>query len=113
MEFKAKDLYLLLAQEGLCFYCGEPLFLSDTNHFLNITRDHVTPKQLGGGDKNNIVLCHRTCNEQKAHRKPTPQERGLLVHMNKIVHDLKEKRRMSLFNYKAYGRSYFKNLHLN
>jgi 5-methylcytosine-specific restriction endonuclease McrA len=56
------------AREGkVCFYCKEylPLNLS--------TKDHVTPKFLGGGNHdNNLVLCCRKCNERKG--KSTVQE---------------------------------------
>lgn len=53
-------------QEGLCFYCGEPI---DNAHFKSSDNgysvDHFFPKKSGASLKNNAVLTHPKCNAEK------------------------------------------------
>ena len=67
-----------------CFYCGEPMQRPNRRGVrhskLERTEDHVIPKSRGGrrtafwllgaesSTINNIVLCHRKCNEDKGDR---------------------------------------------
>lgn len=66
---------LLDAQDGLCFYCREPLSMSAA------TRDHVTPRSAPYEVrkkvrcwKRNIVLACMPCNNAKGNRLPTADE---------------------------------------
>jgi len=95
---------LLLAQDGLCFYCGDPLPLTDHIYHLAITRDHVCPKDNGGRNSRNIVLCHRMCNEHKAHSLPTAKQIGLCWSLYEIVKARKEQVRLMFAKYKYLGR---------
>ena len=65
---------LLLAQGGRCFYCGFPMPTHTRNQELMISRDHFIPKCKGGTDKDNIVLCHIACNQEKGDTDPTPTQ---------------------------------------
>ncbi|WP_370981206.1 HNH endonuclease [Agaribacterium sp. ZY112] len=48
----------LFLQGGVCFYCREPLALSDA------TQDYVIAKSLGGSDgDDNLVVCCRSINQ--------------------------------------------------
>lgn len=95
---------LLLAQEGLCFYCGDPLPLTNHIYHLAITRDHVCPKDNGGTRSRNIVLCHRMCNEHKAESIPTEEQVKLCHALYDIVKDKKEKMASLFAKYKYLGR---------
>jgi 5-methylcytosine-specific restriction endonuclease McrA len=60
---------LLEAQNGLCFYCLEPMRSRGT-------RDHLWPRLMGKGTPltfNKVIACAK-CNQAKADRKPTPAE---------------------------------------
>jgi len=95
---------LLLAQEGLCFYCGDPLPLTSHVYHLAITRDHFYPKKEGGGRGSNIVLCHRMCNEDKAHSLPNGRMIKLFYDLQEIVQAKKESIEMLYAKYKYLGR---------
>lgn len=70
--------HLFKLQDGNCYLCGDPF----GEHRL-ATREHVTPKALGGKNDRNILLACRDCNEDKADRAPTPAELKYLAFINK------------------------------
>jgi len=63
---------LWVAQDGLCFYCGNPMM----GHNFEI--DHVLPKSKGGHRHKNSVACHWKCNRKKSNRLPT------LIELNRL-----------------------------
>lgn len=64
---------LLIAQKGLCFYCGLPMDDFGQTE-TSCTQDHFYPRHNGGKKHNNIVLAHAKCNREKSDRFPTELE---------------------------------------
>ena len=66
---------LFAAQNGLCFYCENPMRWVELEELqrngyrskgLDVTLDHKIPKSRGGTDSlNNLVACCSTCNNRK------------------------------------------------
>ena len=57
---------LFKEQDGLCGLCGEPMPCSawDDPNILQV--EHLTPVVRGGtNDRENLVLAHRTCNQER------------------------------------------------
>lgn len=73
-KFTLKEIELLIAQRGNCFYCGFPMPLHTHKQDLGITKDHFIPKSKGGGKDRNLVLCHFACNQAKNNKDPTKRE---------------------------------------
>lgn len=71
-----------LAQGGLCFYCGIPMWLHSPTELgikprtarpLRCTAEHVVPRQDGGRDtQENIVAACLHCNLRRHKRKTPP-----------------------------------------
>lgn len=53
-----KRVQLLRLTRGLCYLCRTPLRPLDPD----FTRDHVSPKSLGGGAGSNLLPAHSECN---------------------------------------------------
>lgn len=54
---------LILAFDGKCYYCRQPVEALGHNHPRHPTRDHKTPVVRNGDDSSgNIVLACRACN---------------------------------------------------
>lgn len=53
-------------QDGLCYLCGGAM--------SEPTREHVTPKVLGGRNARNVLAAHQPCNVRKSGRPPRPCE---------------------------------------
>lgn len=82
-------------QNGLCFYCHKPMWVSDIDAFarqygislnqaqyLKCTGEHLVAHNEGGSGKlKNIVAACRFCNEKRHNRKnpPDPQAYSALV----------------------------------
>lgn len=63
---------------GECSYCGITMDFRVGKTPTSATIDHLMPMSRGGGDEDeNLVLCCRSCNEQKNNR--TPGEAGLAL----------------------------------
>ncbi len=61
-----------------CFYCNRRVPLTEA------TKDHVLPLKLGGkGDKYNLVLACRPCNERKGADVPVPVGENQLHRKNR------------------------------
>lgn len=74
-------------QEGLCFYCGSPMWSHDPTGFatkygltprqtglLQCTGEHlIARKDGGGGSQANIVAACKLCNTRRHKRKTPPQ----------------------------------------
>jgi 5-methylcytosine-specific restriction endonuclease McrA len=79
---------LMLAQEGLCFHCSEPMLLGKapgpkTQH---ASREHIFPHATTGkGMVYNIVLAHDGCNSARGHRDPSPDEIARAARIYKIL----------------------------
>ena len=55
-------------QKGICGLCGNPMEKDFLNNQL-CQVDHLTPVAQGGSnDLSNLVLAHRTCNQEKANK---------------------------------------------
>jgi len=81
---------LYYAQDGICFYCGEEMYLPGTKKRerrhspqKDCTQDHLFPKKGGFRfighpilDRNrmNIVAACKECNERKGSLDPTDEE---------------------------------------
>jgi len=53
-------------QGGLCHYCAKPMS-REVGHARQATRDHIKAVSCGGtNDPENLILCCRPCNEEKA-----------------------------------------------
>ena len=63
-----------LSQRGLCYYCQQPMWFSDAKafarihginvrkvHWHQLTVEHLTERQRGGGGGTNIVAACRLC----------------------------------------------------
>lgn len=61
--------YLVMIFGQACFYCREEFPMEE------LTRDHVTPRALGGDDSlaNQVPAC-KPCNQRKGCRPPTDEE---------------------------------------
>ena len=58
---------LFIEQNGLCGLCGEPMPCSGWSDPKVLQVEHLTPVVRGGtNDRENLVLAHRTCNQEKA-----------------------------------------------
>ena len=63
------DLKLRLFQEqgGCCALCCKPMAEADVLDSTCLQVEHLTPVSKGGGHEDeNLVLSHRTCNQEKA-----------------------------------------------
>lgn len=68
---------MLNFQRRCCFLCVEAMDLSNQDRSRNPkawTWEHVFPRGVGGGERSNVLLAHRCCNDAKADRWPTPCE---------------------------------------
>lgn len=64
-------------QNGICFYCGEPM----EGHDIHV--DHVIPRQVIYHDEIwNLVLAHAFCNEQKSDALPSRKYIYKLIERN-------------------------------
>ncbi len=68
---KLKRLYKL--QNGLCALCNEPLPLPNTKvpfilSNFKLSVDHIIPRCVARGIKNNLQLTHHGCNMRKANQ---------------------------------------------
>ncbi len=62
-------------QRGRCYLCIVAFVRGQrSKEPKGWSRDHVFPRAVGGGRPANVLLAHRDCNEDKAHRWPTPCE---------------------------------------
>jgi hypothetical protein len=71
---------LAIAQDYRCYLCSNPF--SPTRL---ATREHVTPRALGGVDDHNILLACKPCNKYKRDRPPTACELAELARINAIM----------------------------
>lgn len=63
----------LVAYSGLpCYYCNRPMIYKKPrgmtrkeHQLIKPTRDHVIPRSVASGIKNNIVICCGWCNQLK------------------------------------------------
>ena len=63
------DLKIRLAveQKGLCALCSHPIDKDDLFDGKEVQVEHLTPVSKGGtNDENNLVIAHRSCNQEKA-----------------------------------------------
>ena len=74
-------LRLFVAQGGMCFHCGTTMkkraaLNSKRSGRRNdgYTREHLVPKSKGGGNGENVVLAHKSCNLKKGEQMPTANE---------------------------------------
>lgn len=68
---------LLRLQHRLCFMCISAMDMTNGGRARNPeawTWEHVFPRGVGGGDKSNVLLAHRRCNDLKSSRWPFPCE---------------------------------------
>lgn len=70
---------LWVAQHELCFLCLESFTLD------NVSREHVVPKSMGGGNGDNVVLAHRRCNNKRKAKKPTVEQLARLAKLNAAI----------------------------
>jgi len=73
-----KRLAAFQRQQGLCYYCGFPMWLVPQKEVLDArlqcTAEHLVARQNGGSDSSdNIVAACRFCNQTR-HRTPRPLE---------------------------------------
>lgn len=73
---------LYVLQDGRCYLCDRRMLASSPRDPDGATRDHVTPRIRGGRDGENLLAAHRSCNELKADRAPTPCELLYLAAVN-------------------------------
>lgn len=71
--------FLWMAQEGKCFYCGNDMEPTNgcakTGNLPNAaTRDHLFPRSRYPHKHNVTVWCHQKCNSKKGDREPTLAE---------------------------------------
>lgn len=60
---------LFTEQDGRCGLCGEPMDASAVLDSRQLQVEHLTPVVRGGNnDRENLVLAHRTCNQEKANK---------------------------------------------
>jgi len=59
--------HVLLKENRQCPYCNSLMTRPDKQSLSSITLDHVVPKSLGGGKKENLIACCRFCNSRKGH----------------------------------------------
>lgn len=93
---KITRLDLMIAQHGLCFYCGLPMDdYGDAE--TSCTQDHFHPRHRGGKKHNNIVLAHAKCNRQKSDNLPDAMDHmrfGILYkkvrETKRVVEDLRQ-----------------------
>lgn len=63
-ELKTK---LAVEQKGRCALCGEPIDKDGLFDATKVQVEHLTPVSKGGtNDESNLVIAHRTCNQEKA-----------------------------------------------
>jgi 5-methylcytosine-specific restriction endonuclease McrA len=76
------------AQDGLCYYCGQPMWEDDPTAFCSTygvparraarfrcTAEHLCPRSEGGLDcEDNIVAVHEFCNWARHHRFEKPSD---------------------------------------
>ena len=66
--------YLFRRDQHMCMYCGQ-IF-----HRNELTRDHIHPRSLGGGDLwTNVVAACKPCNQRKGARLPEEARMPLLA----------------------------------
>lgn len=99
---------LLLRDGNLCHYCDEKMLYRETDTQQSVSREHVVPRSFGGPNSDdNMVLCHRECNNWRGN---IPHYCGCdfcvgatLKHFtNKIFKDWFEEKKPRVF--KKYGR---------
>lgn len=58
---------LAVEQKGRCALCGEPIDKDGLFDATKVQVEHLTPVSKGGtNDESNLVIAHRTCNQEKA-----------------------------------------------
>ena len=58
---------LFQQQRGRCGLCGEPMDAAAVLDASQLQVEHLTPTIKGGSnERSNLVLAHRTCNQEKA-----------------------------------------------
>ena len=65
LKGRTKFEYLWEYQEGLCFYCKQPMDSKDSKTKRRASLDHVKPKSKGGKSPRNLVLACQLCNSKK------------------------------------------------
>lgn len=80
---------LILLQGGRCALCGKGISEDDRESpTLRPSRDHVIPRDLGGGDYRNLVAAHNQCNADKTNDLPTGCELIWLLAVNARIDQL-------------------------
>lgn len=88
-----------IAQSGICYYCGFPLWENDLNSFakshkisvtkavyLQCTAEHLHARQDGGDNsKQNIVAACLRCNLTRHKLKPAPSPDSYRIFVQKRV----------------------------
>lgn len=62
-----------IKQEGLCYYCEEPMYIHTEvheKHPRRATREHKQPRSKGGMGGSNLVYACRSCNTLKREKSP-------------------------------------------
>ncbi len=63
---------LLSEQHSLCGLCGQPMNASHVHDSKFIQVEHLLPSSKGGtNDRSNLVLSHRSCNQEKKQKSVT------------------------------------------
>ena len=93
MEVAGYHVELMVAQQGECFYCGNPmLHAKNKGRNRGYTIDHFVAKKYKKGKllKFNHVLAHKKCNEKKSDRLPSVEE---TVRFYELVKKLENRRK--------------------
>lgn len=95
-QFRKIPLPLLVRLQGaLCYLCAQAMDLGRENRSKNLlgwTLEHVFPRAAGGGERSNVLLAHRVCNDVKGQRWPYPCEVIYLYAMYAEPYDAKAMR---------------------
>lgn len=92
MELAGYHMELMMAQQGECFYCGNPMWLAkNKGRNRGYTVDHFVAKKYKMGKvlRFNHVLAHKKCNEKKSDRLPFVEE---IIRFEELVKKIKNRR---------------------